>query len=117
MLGVTAIGLIPPLIVAAVIDRVVGQGRYDFLLPLMLALLLLPFADAVMRWISDYTVTVVSQRFVFDVRLDLYDHVQRLSCRYMSSTTTGKLMERLRGDVAQVQAVLTNQTLSLGVQV
>jgi subfamily B ATP-binding cassette protein MsbA len=108
--------LVPPLIVASLIDIVVGEGRYSLLTPLMLVLLLLPLFDAACRFVSDYTVTLLGQRMVFDIRLDLYERIQRLSCRYMQNTTTGKLMERLRGDVQQVQSVMTSQTLSLLVQ-
>ena len=117
MLGVTLLGLIPPLVVAGVIDVIIGQNRWGLLAPFMVALLLMPVISAVMQAVANYTVTLLAQRLVFDIRLELYEHVHRLSCRYMQNTTTGKLMERLRGDVSQVQNLMTHQTLSLAVQV
>ncbi|MCC6424025.1 MAG: ABC transporter ATP-binding protein [Phycisphaerales bacterium] len=116
LLGVTLVGLVSPLMLALIIDNVVGQGRYDLLFPIILVLLSLPIINGIFQAISDYTVTLLGQRLVFDIRMDLYDRVHRLSCKYMQNATTGKLMERLRGDVQQVQNLMTNQTLSLAVQ-
>ncbi len=116
LLIVTLATLVPPLIVAAIVDRVIGEARWHLLAPLMILYLLLPWFSGVLNTIGSYAIAVVSQRLVFDIRLDLYHRVQKLSVRYMQNTTTGKLMERLRGDVAQVQTVMSNQTLSLVIQ-
>jgi ABC-type multidrug transport system fused ATPase/permease subunit len=116
LLFITALGLVPPMILARVIDHIVGLGRYDQLAVLMIILMAMPVLDAVFRTMANYSVTLVSQRVMLDLRLMLYRKVQRLSCRYMQGTTTGKLMERLRGDVGQLQSLLTNQVLGLTVQ-
>jgi len=117
MLGLMLVSLGSPLVVAFLIDTVIGQNRYDLLPPLMLLFLALPFSAAVFRFLSNYVVTLLGQRVIFDIRLDLYRHVHRLHCRYLQNTRTGKLMERLRGDVLQLQMLLTNQAPQLGVQV
>ncbi len=117
LLLITALGLIPPMVIARLIDHVIGKGRYDELAMLMLVLLAMPVCDAIFRTMANYSVTLVSQRVMLDLRFVLYRKVQKLSCRYMQNTTTGKLMERLRGDVAQLQSLLTHQVLGLTVQV
>ena len=117
MLGIMVIDLGSPLVVAVLIDTIVAKKRYDLLPPLMLVFLALPFGAALFKSISSYAVTVLGQRVVFDVRLELYRRVHRLSCRYLQSTTIGKLMERLRGDVQQLQILLTSQTPQILVQV
>ena len=61
-------------------------------------------------------VAFLGERMVLDIRLALYRRVQRLSCRFLHTTTTVKIMERLRGDVQQVQMLLGSQVLSLIVQ-
>jgi ABC-type multidrug transport system fused ATPase/permease subunit len=116
MLGIMLIDLGSPLVVAVLIDNVVSQNQWRLLTPLMLAMIALPFLAAICRFASNYTVTLLGQRVVFDIRLELYRKVQRLHCRYMHGTTVGKLMERLRGDVAQLQTLLTQQAPQLLVQ-
>ncbi len=117
MLGITLVDLGSPMVVAILIDKVVGQSRYDLLPALMVFFLLLPFLASFFTFLNGYVMTLFGERVIFDIRLDLYKHIQRLHCRYMHSTTTGKLMERLRGDVQQLQMLMTNQLLSLVVQV
>lgn len=113
LLGVTLVGVVTPLVMAAVVDKVFGQGRYELLGPIALVMLLLPFFDGVFRTISSYLVNLLGQRVELDIRYELYRRVQRLSCQFMQNTTTGSLMERLRGDVKQVQMIMTQQTLGL----
>lgn len=115
-LGVMLVDIGSPLAIAMIIDHVVAQGRYELVVPIMLVMLALPFLAGGINIISTWLMTRVGQRLVFDLRRDLYRQVHRLSHRYLTSTTTGKLMERLRGDVAQVQTLLTNQTPALIVQ-
>jgi subfamily B ATP-binding cassette protein MsbA len=116
-LGIMAVDLGSPLVVAVLIDVVVGQGRYELLGPLILAFAALPFMGAVMHFSCNYLGMVVSQRIVLEIRLDLYRRVHNLSCRFLQGTTTGKLMERLRGDVQQIQTVLASQLPAIVVQV
>ena len=116
-LGIMLVDLGSPLVVAFLIDTVVSQGRYDLLAPLMVAFAALPFAAAGCHFLSNYSIALLSQRLLLDIRLDLYRRVQRLSCRFLQDTPTGKVMERLRGDVRQLQMLLSNQTPQLAVQV
>lgn len=117
MLGLTLVDLGSPLVVAILIDTIVGRSRYDLLPALMLFFLSLPFLSSFFSFVNGYVMTLFGERVIFDIRLDLYRHIQQLHCRMMHRTTTGKLMERLRGDVQQLQMLMTNQLLSLLVQV
>ena len=117
MLGIMVIDLGSPLVVAFLIDKVVARGRYDLLPPLMIFFLLLPFGAAIFRTLSGYMIGLLGQRVILDIRLDLYRRVQKLHCRYMQNTTTGKLMERLRGDVLQLKQLFTAQAPQIIVQI
>ncbi|HDY65735.1 MAG TPA: ABC transporter ATP-binding protein, partial [Phycisphaerae bacterium] len=116
MLGIMLVDLGSPLVIALLIDHVIGLNRYDLLPPLMLLFLFLPFAASFFTFLNGYTLTLLGQRVIFDIRLELYRRIHQLHCRYMHNTTTGKLMERLRGDVLQLQRLMTSQGLGLLVQ-
>lgn len=116
VLGVTLLTLLPPLIMAWVVDEVIGKGRYIILPPLMVLSLLLPWISGSMQAVGNYMVIMTSQRIVFDMRLKLYRAVQHLSVRYLQNTPTGKLMERLRGDIEQVQTIFNGQMIGLASQ-
>lgn len=105
--------LLPPLIFGMVVDDVLSRGEYHKLPILVIGLLCVPLLALGVRTTGDYVVGVLGQRLIFDLRLRLYRKIHRLSCNYLNNHTTGMLMERLRGDVTQIQSVVTNQTLSL----
>lgn len=116
VMGVTMLTLLPPLILATVVDEVIGHGRYALLPPLMILSLTLPWLSGIMQGIGNYMVILVSNRIVFDMRLQLYRAVQHLSVNYLQNTPTGKIMERLRGDILQVQTVFSGQMVNLASQ-
>ena len=70
--------LLPPLILAVLIDRIAGQGLWG-LLPLMIGLLI---GHALLTGLSNlvvmYLVQWVSRRIAFDMRLAMYRRLQRL---------------------------------------
>ncbi|MAE61832.1 MAG: hypothetical protein CMJ49_10820 [Planctomycetaceae bacterium] len=116
LLGMTLLGVVPPLIFMRIIDDVIAARQWH-LLPLYIALsFAFPWISGIFQFVADYLVSLVGERLVFDIRLDLYRKVHRLHTEFMQNTTTGKLMERLRGDVGQLQTLLTQNALQLGVQ-
>jgi len=110
---VTLVGIAPPMILAILVDHVIGLGQYHWLPILMLMMLAVPWLDGIFRIAGNHLVSLLGQRLAMDVRLELYRKVHKLSCSYLNNTTTGALMERLRGDVDQVQNLMTQQVLNL----
>ena len=105
--------LLPPLLFGMIVDHVLGKGEYHLLTVLLVSIVIVQLMGMSLRAGGDYLVGLIGQRLVFDLRLRLYRKIHRLSSAYLNNTTTGKLMERLRGDVTALQGVITNQTLSL----
>ena len=56
--------------------------------------------------------TRASAEILFDMRLDVYRHLQRLSPRYYARTPLGDIMSRLNNDVSEIQRVLSDAALS-----
>jgi len=53
-----------------------------------------------------YTMAKVGQRVVYDMRNEVYEHLQRLSIGYFTDRPTGDLMSRVVNDVASLNAVI-----------
>jgi ABC-type multidrug transport system fused ATPase/permease subunit len=91
------------------IDRIAGQGVWG-LLSLMIGLLI---AHALVTGFSSlltgYLIQRVSLRIAFDMRFAMYRRLQRLSLNYFHRHSTGMVLERLMGDVSQVQNLCTSQ--------
>ena len=89
-----------------IVDDVIRAHRPDKLLPLMLiaaGAFLLQHAFNALRIIQNNT---FEQRVIFDLRSDLYSHIQLLPLRWFDNRATGDLMTRVIEDVNSVERVL-----------
>jgi ATP-binding cassette subfamily B protein len=104
----SAIGVANPLIYRAIIDQ--GILRKDTRLIIVLALVVggLAVADAAVsigeRWVS----AVVGEGMIFDLRSQVFDHVQAMPLAFFTRTQTGALVSRLNNDVLGAQSAFTD---------
>lgn len=56
--------------------------------------------------------TRVSAEILFDMRLTLYEHLQRLSPRYFARTRLGDIVSRLNNDISEIQRVAAEAALA-----
>jgi ATP-binding cassette subfamily B protein len=95
-----------PAITKLIVDEVVQQHREDRLMPLarlgVLAFILQRGLDA-LRLILNNT---FEQKVIFDLRSDLYSHIQLLPLKWFDNRATGDLMTRVIEDVNSVERVL-----------
>lgn len=82
-------------------------GGHDILLLLLLSAAAIAIAlfDALFSYVDDRTTEVVAQRAVFELRRDLFSHLQRLSVAFHQhlDTRVGDLLARLSGDIQALQ--------------
>lgn len=109
----SVLAMAPPLIIRAVVDRVITEGEGGLFLPLAVAMLAVPIVAAGMRFIQTIGIAYLGQRFVFDLRVALFDHLLRLSLRFFGKHSVGMLVNRLMGDSGTVQHMLTSQSISI----
>jgi len=110
MLGCALVGtlmvLVFPLVTRDVLDVVIRQHQPQKLIPLaMLAVLAALLQNGLnsLRLILNNT---FEQRVIFDLRSDLYSHIQFLPLKWFDNRATGDLMTRLLEDVTSVERVL-----------
>ena len=65
------------------------------------------FAKGLGAYVSGYLMTDVGQRVVRDIRNRLFHHILGQSAAFFSVNTSGRLMSRITGDVAQVQRAVS----------
>jgi subfamily B ATP-binding cassette protein MsbA len=108
LLLLTILNLLPPLLQKQIIDDVVGQGLLGRLPVLVLGLVgvyalthLLNFGDLYLRH-------VLGERFILDLRVLLYNYLQRLSLSFFESQQTGEIMSRITNDVNALENFVTH---------
>lgn len=100
--------LLMPLIMGPMIDKVI-VGRQLGLLNYYLSLLVLAYvAQQVFGSLRMNVMHILGQRFVFNLRLDTYRHLQKLSLAYYDDHPTGDIMSRLSNDVNAVEDMVVH---------
>lgn len=111
--GLTVVGMVPPLITMYIVDEVIVAGRWDMLEVLLLLSILVPLMAAGLQIANTYTISYISHRLIMDLRLKLYEHVFSLSMKFHDEMGTGKIMSRMMGDVATVRGMVTMRMLRI----
>jgi ATP-binding cassette subfamily B protein len=99
------VGTLPPLVFKALIDNALPPGHHDpglvnwlFLTAVALAVAITGL-NLVNRWLASR----IGEGLIYDLRVALYDHVQRMPIAFFTRTQTGSLMSRLSNDVLGAQ--------------
>ena len=115
-----ALGLINPLLISVVFDRVIdpsapgsGDEKMRLLWIVVSIMIVTPIISTALGLWQTYTNNTVGQSVMRDLRNSLYAHLQHMSLRFFTSTRTGEIQSRLSNDVGGVQAVLTDTASSI----
>ena len=108
MLAVSAAQLVQPYLIKLAIDEHIAKSE-----PRGLGLLALLFLAALggefgLRFAQLYVLQRAGQDVVFDVRMDVFAHLQRLSSSFFDRNPVGRLMTRLTTDVEALNEAFTS---------
>ena len=103
-----AIALVPPFVFRAIIDDAIpsgNRGRIWWLASFAIAAALFDAVLAItQRWYSSR----IGEGLIYDLRVALFDKVQRMPVAFFTRTQTGSLMSRLSNDVVGAQSAVTS---------
>jgi ATP-binding cassette, subfamily B, bacterial len=103
------LGLVPPLLIRHIVDNALDPASPDRDLVTILALAMVGVAvlDAILAVIERWTSSRIGEGLIFDLRVQLFDHVQRMPIAFFTRTQTGALVSRMNNDVIGAQRALT----------
>jgi ATP-binding cassette, subfamily B, multidrug efflux pump len=120
MAGLTAFQLVGPLLVGYAIDSGldldtdnVPHGNTRTLVIAGLLLVGAAAARGIFQFWQTYTGEWLAQHTAYDIRNDIYDHLQRLSFAYHDKAQTGQIMQRATQDVEGVRMFISMGVIRL----
>jgi|TARA_B100000809_G_scaffold14685_4_gene13307 ATP-binding cassette subfamily B protein len=108
----TGLGLVLPYLSKLLVDDALVAQDFSALLNIVGLFVGITAASFLMNVLSGMRYTKVSADILFDMRLDLYRHLQRLSPRYYAKTPLGDVVSRINGDIGEIQRVTAEATLA-----
>jgi len=100
-----------PLLFRQIIDQGISEGNAQLVTVLAIGVGVLALLDAGMGLLGRWYSARIGEGLIFDLRTQVYDHVQRQSLAFFTRAQTGALVSRLNSDVIGAQQAFTS-TLS-----
>ena len=103
----TFLGLLPPLVIREIFDSAIAEGDGGYLNALFVALIAAALGEALLSLVGRRLSSSIGESLILDLRLRLFDHVQRMPLAFFTRTQTGTLVSRLNNDVIGAQRAFT----------
>ncbi len=107
------LSLITPLIFRDLIDHTLPAGDVARLNLLALGLVLIPILNGAIGIFQRKLNATIGEGVIYDLRVGLYAHLQRMSFSFFTNTKTGELMSRLNNDVIGAQQAISNTMIDI----
>ncbi|WP_081604107.1 ABC transporter ATP-binding protein [Paenibacillus shenyangensis] len=113
----TVTKLAVPLITGMAIDRAIQPANGMPSLKLLYGLTALALVLYLIQWAANayrikYT-NIIGQRVIYDLRSDLFSHIQRLSFSFFDKRPAGSVLVRVTNDVNSLQDLFTNGAVNV----
>jgi len=108
----TSISLWLPYLTKLLVDDALIARNAQALGQIVLLFLLSGAVGFVLNVVSGLTYTRVSAAILFDMRRDLYEHLQKLSPRFYASARLGDIISRINNDIGEIQRVAAETALA-----
>src|SRR4029453_12524194 len=108
-----ALQLAQPYLVKIAIDRHIQPGNLAGLDRIALAFLAILFASFSLEFVQTWTLQTTGQRIMYDMRLQIYRHLQQLDVQFYDRNPVGRLMTRVTTDVDVLNDLFTAGVVSI----
>jgi ATP-binding cassette subfamily B multidrug efflux pump len=113
IIGHSALDLAPPYLTKIVIDRYIPVGDLEGLGTIAALYLVALMASFLLEYLQTWTMQLIGQRIMFDLRMQLVAHLHRLDLRFYDRNPVGRLMTRLTTDVDVLNELFTSGVVSV----
>ncbi len=108
----TALSLVLPWLSKALVDDALLARDVSALLRIVALFAGLTLASFLLNVASGLRYTRISAEILFDMRLALYRHLQRLSPRFWAAMPLGQIVSRINSDIGEIQRVIAEVALA-----
>ena len=107
------LGLLPSIITGRIVDEALVGRSMALLIQLLLSALATVFASQVVSLLTTYLNAWISQHIIFDMKNEMYAHLQRMSHAFFTSERQGDIITRMNTDISGVSSVISGTLSSI----
>lgn len=97
-----SLDMLSPMLTMHIIDDVILGGNISLLPYLLGGILCVGVGRCIFQYTKEYTFDKAGSKIASEMRKELFDHIQSLSCNFFDKNNTGELMARVKDDVDRV---------------
>jgi ATP-binding cassette subfamily B protein len=105
--------VLPPYILQQILDKAIPSGSFGKIAQFALIYLMALAFEYASGFFSEYVVSVLGQKAMAALRLDLFSHVQRLPIAFFEHTPIGRLLTRLTSDVEALSELFATGAITM----
>ncbi|NCS89007.1 MAG: antibiotic ABC transporter ATP-binding protein [Ignavibacteria bacterium CG2_30_36_16] len=107
---VAALGPVRPYLTKVAIDKYIVKSNYDGLLLIAVLLFASLLLQSIIQYFLTYYTQLLGQKTIYDLRMQLFSHTQKLALKFFDKTPIGRIVTRTTNDVESL-----NQLFSSGI--
>ena len=107
------VGLLPSIITGRIVDEALVGRNMKLLIQLLLAAFATLTISQVIGVLESYINAWISQRIIFDMKNQMYDHLQRMPHAFFTSERQGDIITRMNTDISGVSSVISGTLSSI----
>ena len=107
------LGLLPSIITGRIVDEALVGKNMALLIRLLVLAFVTLSASQVISVLESYINAWISQRIIFDMKNQMYDHLQHMPHAFFTSEKQGDIITRMNTDISGVSSVISGTMSSI----
>lgn len=108
------LGLFPSIITGAIVDAIISDSRtMALLVKLVIMAFVVLSASQIISVLEQYINSWISQKIIYDMRNEMYDHLQHMPHSFFTNEKQGDIITRMNSDINGVSSVISGMLTSI----
>lgn len=103
----SVVGLLPSIITGRIVDQALVGNDLALLIRLLLTALAAMLASQLVGVLENYINSWISQRIIFDMKNEMYQHLQHMPHAFFTTEKQGDIVTRMNTDISGVSSVIS----------
>lgn len=116
-LAISAVlGLFPSVITGKIVDTIVADSNSEnikSLITLVILAFIVMASSQVISVLEQYINSWISQKIIYDMRNEMYNHLQHMSHSFFTNEKQGDIITRMNSDISGVSSVISGTLTSI----
>jgi ATP-binding cassette subfamily B multidrug efflux pump len=113
IIAASVLQLAQPYLMKLAIDRYIASGDLAGVDRIAIAFLFILIGSFILEFVQTWTLQMTGQRIMYDMRLQIYRHLQRIDLQFYDRNPVGRLMTRVTTDVDVLNDMFTSGVVSI----